>query len=88
MGSLHWRVAVRILNMQRPTSHAAETLKRHGYQGVVAAIAKFDDEMKQLLSVGAHTAFDLYSEAGAGFADHVCNVFQAKAPRARQRYPE
>ena len=60
--------------------HAAETLKRHGYQGVVAAIAKFDDEMKQLLSVGVHTAFDLYSEAGAGFADHVCNVFQQKRP--------
>jgi hypothetical protein len=60
--------------------HAAETLKRHGYQGIVAAIAKFDDEMKQLLSVGVHTAFDLYSEAGAGFADHVCNVFQQKRP--------
>ena len=60
--------------------HAAETLKRHGYEGVVAAIAKFDDEMKQLLSLGVHTAFDLYSEAGAGFADHVCTVFQQQRP--------
>ena len=60
--------------------HAAETLKRHGYEGVVAAIAKFDDEITQLLSLGVHTVFDLYSEAGAGFADHVCNVFQQQRP--------
>jgi len=60
--------------------HAAQTLKRHGYGGVVAAIAKFDDEVKELQALGVDTAFDLYSEAGAGFADHVCNVFNQQRP--------
>jgi glutathione-regulated potassium-efflux system ancillary protein KefC len=55
--------------------HSAETLKRHCFEGVVAAIAKFDDEVKELRALGVDTAFNLYSEAGAGFADHVCNVF-------------
>lgn len=60
--------------------HAAQTLKRHSFKGVVAAIAKFDDEVKELRAVGVDTAFDLYSEAGAGFADHVCDVFNQQRP--------
>jgi glutathione-regulated potassium-efflux system ancillary protein KefC len=60
--------------------HAAQTLKRHGYEGVVAAIAQFDDEVKELRALGVDTAFNLYSEAGAGFADHVCNVFIQRRP--------
>ena len=60
--------------------HAAETLKRHSYEGVVAAIAKFDDEVKELRALGVDTAFNLYSEAGAGFADHVCNAFTHQRP--------
>jgi glutathione-regulated potassium-efflux system ancillary protein KefC len=54
--------------------HAAQTLRRHAYAGVVAAIAKFDDEVKQLRAVGADIAFNLYSEAGVGLADHVWNA--------------
>jgi hypothetical protein len=60
--------------------HAAETVRRHGYKGVVAAVAKFDDEVKELKAMGVDTAFDLYSEAGAGFANHVCNVFNQERP--------
>ena len=60
--------------------HAAETVRRHGYQGVVAAVAKFDDEVKELKAMGVDTAFNLYSEAGAGFANHVCNIFEEKRP--------
>jgi glutathione-regulated potassium-efflux system ancillary protein KefC len=60
--------------------HAAETVRRHGYKGVLAAVAKFDDEVKELKAMGVDTAFDLYSEAGAGFANHVCNVFKQQRP--------
>ena len=60
--------------------HAAETLKRHSYEGVVAAIATFDDEVKELRALGVDTAFNLYSEAGAGFADHVYNAFTHQRP--------
>lgn len=60
--------------------HAAEALKRHGFEGVVAATGKFDDEVKELRGLGLDTAFNLYNEAGAGFADHVFHVFAQQRP--------
>ena len=60
--------------------HAAQTLKRHGYEGVVAATGKFDDDVRELRELGVDTAFNLYSEAGTGFAHHVYNVFRQQRP--------
>ena len=60
--------------------HAARTLKRHAFEGVVTATGKFDDEVKELRELGLDTAFNLYSEAGAGFADHVAHVFSQQRP--------
>jgi hypothetical protein len=60
--------------------HAAQTLKRHEFEGVVAATGKFDDEVNELRDVGLDTAFNLYSEAGSGFADHVFHVFTQQRP--------
>ncbi|MEM8549348.1 MAG: cation:proton antiporter family protein, partial [Verrucomicrobiota bacterium] len=60
--------------------HAAEALKRHNYQGVVAATGKFDDEVKELRGLGLDTAFNLYAEAGSGFADHIYRVFSQQRP--------
>jgi predicted Kef-type K+ transport protein len=60
--------------------HAAESLKRHEFQGVVAATGLFDDEVAELRRLGLDTAFNLYNEAGAGFAAHVNNVFSQQLP--------
>jgi len=46
-------------------------LAEQEYSGRVAAIAKFPDEEKALAAAGAHTVFNMYSEAGAGFVSHV-----------------
>jgi glutathione-regulated potassium-efflux system ancillary protein KefC len=51
---------------------AARQLQDLGYTGRVAAIAKFPDEIDALMRAGVHAAFNLYAEAGAGFAEHVC----------------
>jgi predicted Kef-type K+ transport protein len=51
---------------------AARQLKDLGYTGRVAAIAKYPDEIDALMRAGVHAAFNLYAEAGAGFAEHVC----------------
>lgn len=59
---------------------AAETLRRQGYEGVVAATGKFDDEVRELRSLGIDTAFNLYNEAGMGFAAHVSQVFHQQRP--------
>lgn len=60
--------------------HAAQSLKRHEFEGVVAATGTFDDEVAELRSDGLDTAFNLYNEAGAGFADHVFHVFTQQRP--------
>lgn len=41
------------------------------FKGKVAAIAKYPDELEQLKSLGVDEAYNIYSEAGAGFARHV-----------------
>ena len=60
--------------------HAAETLRRLDFQGVVVANAKFDDEVRELRARGIDTAFNLYAEAGAGFAYHASTVFNQQRP--------
>jgi len=60
--------------------HAAKTLRRHGFEGVVTATGKFDDEVRELRELGLDTAFNLYNEAGSGFADHVVQVFSQQRP--------
>lgn len=60
--------------------HAAEALKRHQFEGVVAATGKFDDDVRELRGLGLDTAFNLYSEAGTGFANHVFHVFNQQRP--------
>ena len=64
--------------------HAVETLKRHGYAGVVAATGKFIEEIRELRQLGVDTAFNLYAEAGAHFAHHVFNVFNQQRPDLTQ----
>jgi predicted Kef-type K+ transport protein len=48
-------------------------LQATGFNGRIAATAKFPDEAETLLKKGAHTVFNIYTEAGAGFASHVIN---------------
>jgi predicted Kef-type K+ transport protein len=46
-------------------------LKAVGFTGKVAAMAKFQDEADALTLAGVTTVFNIYTEAGAGFAAHV-----------------
>jgi len=44
----------------------------------VAAISRFEDEMNELKEAGVTIVFNLYEEAGAGFAEHVYDSIYAK----------
>lgn len=44
----------------------------------VAAISRFEDEMNELKDAGVNIVFNLYEEAGAGFAEHAYNSIYAK----------
>ena len=48
-----------------------EQLKAASFAGRVAVTAKFPDEVEVLKQAGANTVFNIYTEAGAGFAAHV-----------------
>ncbi|WP_163934731.1 cation:proton antiporter family protein [Paraferrimonas sp. SM1919] len=60
---------------------ALEQLRASGYLGQVAAIARFEDEAKQLKELGADNIYNLYQAAGAGFAEN----FIKKQPRPQTR---
>ena len=50
---------------------ALELLRERAFTGRVTAVAKYPDEEEQLRQAGASTVFNIYTEAGAGFADHI-----------------
>ncbi len=47
-----------------------EELKGASFGGRIAAIARFPDEVEALEAMGVSTVFNIYTEAGAGFASH------------------
>ena len=57
-----------------------EQLKAAAFDGRVAATAKFADEVEALKQAGADTVFNIYREAGAGFAAHVVAQEERGAP--------
>jgi len=50
---------------------ALKELRKIDYQGQVAATARYADEEATLYRAGATAVFNIYTEAGTGFADHV-----------------
>lgn len=48
-----------------------EQLAQAKFRGTIAAIAKFPDEVEELEAAGANIVFNVYAEAGTGFATHV-----------------
>ncbi|MEJ2444901.1 MAG: cation:proton antiporter [Exilibacterium sp.] len=52
-------------------------LRQLNYQGQVAVVSRFPDEKNELLELGCIT-FDLYAEAGHGFAEHVMTQIEAE----------
>ena len=57
----------------------ASRLREIGYRGLVAATAKYPDEIAHLREAGVHAAFNIYAEAGAGLAEHASEVYDRQA---------
>ena len=55
----------------RANMYALEQIKASGFNGYVAALAKFQDHVEALEAAGADFAFNAYAEAGAGFAAEI-----------------
>lgn len=50
---------------------ALQQLRAINFPGRIAATARYPDEEERLRRAGATAVFNIYTEAGAGFADHV-----------------
>ena len=59
-----------------------EQLKLASFDGQVAATARFQDDMEMLEQAGASTVFNVYAEAGSGFAADVAASMPARRNEA------
>lgn len=50
---------------------ATKRLQSSGFKGSIAAIASHEDQAQELKDMGVDVVFNIYSEAGTGFAEHV-----------------
>lgn len=57
---------------------ALDLLKEHQFNGHIAAIAEYNDQKAELIEAGAHAAYNVYNEAGTGFARHVCEELKTE----------
>lgn len=55
----------------RANLDALAQLRSIGYSGRIAATARYEDEVARLKQAGATDVFNIYTEAGAGSANHV-----------------
>jgi predicted Kef-type K+ transport protein len=67
------KVSVILLDMPKPEENlfAFQQLEINGFKGMVAGTAKYDDQVAMLKQAGLDAAYNIYGEAGAGFANHV-----------------
>lgn len=65
---------------------ALHLLRSTNFTGQVAAIAEYPDQLDELYALGVDAAFNIYREAGSGFARHVFETLQpelASSPDGR-----
>ena len=51
---------------------AIDRLKTIGYKGHIAATGVHDDQISILKRLGVNSVYNVFTEAGIGFADHIC----------------
>lgn len=55
---------------------AITLIRSTDYQGIIAAITKYEDDRHVLEEMGVDATFNIYAEAGAGFAEHARKQLQ------------
>ncbi|WP_051326805.1 cation:proton antiporter family protein [Aliagarivorans taiwanensis] len=91
---LHPSSELKLVLLAMPHHHgneyALKQLKKGNFNAKIAAICQFADEAKKLRRLGADEVFNLYNEAGAGFAEHVYNelLSSEKSPQGDKQAGE
>jgi len=69
LGGLEWVLLT--LPTHRANMSAVMRLKERHYRGRIAATAKYRDEEEALKALGVEHTFNIYTEAGLGFANEL-----------------
>ena len=54
----------------------AQNMISKKFSGVISAVATFDDQVDELKNLGVQAAYNIYNEAGLGFAEHVLSYLK------------
>lgn len=65
------RLALLAMPKYAANLEAAKLITQLGFKGLIAASARFDDEVNTLKEAGVHAVYNFFNEAGAGLAEHV-----------------
>jgi len=65
------KVILLCLPQHAANMYALRRISACDYAGMIAAIAKYNDELAELKANGAHFVFNFFSEVGVGFAEEV-----------------
>jgi len=74
--------AVKMIMLDMPNVNealaAVGMIKGSGYKGLISAAVKHNECTQLLKDAGVDSVFNVYAEAGAGFANHVCDSTSIK----------
>ena len=71
LSTSHVKLVLLAMPNHQGNQFALEQLQSRNYKGQTAAIAAYNDQIEGLLEQGVDAAFNIYHEAGTGFARHV-----------------
>jgi len=67
---------------------AVNRLRERGFTGRIAATSSYPDEARELRDLGVEFAFDVFAEAGAGFASDLASRLDDSPPSESSRPDE
>ncbi len=76
LDTAHVKLVLLAMPHHQGNQTALDLLHQKQFKGQIAAIAAYPDQLDELEQMGVNAAFNIYSEAGSGFARHVCDQLQ------------
>ena len=70
------RLAMLAMPKYAANLEAAKLIIQFGYEGLIAASARFEDEVTALKEAGAHFVYNFYNDAGTGLAEQVFEIME------------
>jgi len=77
----HLKAVLLAMPEYRANMYAVQQIKAGDFEGFIGALAKFADQARLLKAAGVHAVFNMYAEAGAGFA---ASVDDAMSPEEQE----